>query len=186
MASSRTAARSESNASMPARNSVDTELLTAQLRQRALVIAAKIVGTQDAEDMVQNAYLRALKTRHPFAGRSEAFTWFCRVTMNECFQHIRHMKTVKEQTVDEMPEPHARELPADALIFQKENREKIRRAIDHLPRQARADILAVYFEYPDLTVKQVAKIQGKGWAGLKSNTHAGRKKLAEILASEAA
>jgi RNA polymerase sigma-70 factor (ECF subfamily) len=162
------------------------ELLSSELRRRALRVATKIVGKDDAEDMVQNAYLSALKTAHPFSGASEAFTWFCRVTMNHCFMHLRKSKRTKEQTVEEMPEPHAKEIPADMFIHREETSRHIQRAIHSLKDSEKSDVLAVYFQYADLTISEVAKIRGKTTLALKSSIYRGRRELANILQCEQA
>lgn len=148
-------------------------------------VATKIVGAQDAEDVVQNAYLSALKTTHPFCGRSAAFTWFCRVVINHCFMHLRKSQRAHEETVEEMPDAHAREIPADVLIYHEQKRGIILRAIDSLTPERKAAVLA-QFQNPDLTVAQLAQMSGKSVVAVKSNIHGGRKALAEILKSEAA
>lgn len=59
-------------------------------KYRLLKIALGLVGNpQDADDVVQNALLRAMKAMRSFEGRSSFYTWLVRIVMNEAFQFLR-------------------------------------------------------------------------------------------------
>jgi len=56
---------------------------------RHLKIAARYVGRQDAEDVVQGAYERALRNKDQFRGGSTAETWLCRIVINDALNEGR-------------------------------------------------------------------------------------------------
>lgn len=53
-------------------------------------LALKMVGNeQDAEDVLQNTFIKAFKNIHKFEGRSKVSTWLYRIAVNESLMHLR-------------------------------------------------------------------------------------------------
>ncbi len=64
--------------------------LVSRHHRRLFRAAQRILRNQaDAEDAVQEAYLRSLPRLHHFQGRSAVATWLTRIAVNEAFTHIR-------------------------------------------------------------------------------------------------
>jgi len=64
-------------------------------------LALKILGDeQDAEDVLQNAFLKAFQSIGKFEGRSSLSTWLYRIAVNESFMLIRKRKPVTPVPVD--------------------------------------------------------------------------------------
>ena len=55
-------------------------------------IAARIVGREHAEDMVQESYVNAFRYLHCFRGQSSMKTWVTRIVVNVCLCFIRKAK----------------------------------------------------------------------------------------------
>jgi len=71
--------------------------------ERLKSIACHIAGNrQDAEDAVQDTFLKAYRGIDGFAGGSAIGTWLCRICMNACYDIIR-----KRQLASERAEPAA-------------------------------------------------------------------------------
>src|SRR5262245_38519974 len=69
------------------------EQLIATYRKRLLKVAIRIMGnTEDAEDAVQNASMKAFLKLPLFREEASFYTWLCRITTNECLSHIRSRK----------------------------------------------------------------------------------------------
>ena len=61
-------------------------------------VAFRIIGNeQDAEDVVQETFLRAFKQIHRYDGRASVYTWLCRIATNCSLDLLRSRKTRKEQ-----------------------------------------------------------------------------------------
>lgn len=62
-----------------------------------LATARRIVGSADAEDLVQDAWLAAFRQIERFEGRSKLSTWLCRIVSNGAISRLR--KQPKEQSL---------------------------------------------------------------------------------------
>lgn len=64
-------------------------------------LALRMLGdSQDAEDVLQNTFLRALKSLPTFEGRSNILTWLYRIAVNEALMHIRHQQPDLQVGID--------------------------------------------------------------------------------------
>ena len=97
----------------------------------------------DAEDVAQEAILKALKNLHTFRADSRFSTWLVSIALNEARGRLRHNRLIEFESVDALPNEDSgdftpaviadwREVPSDALERQ-ELRELLRGAIEKLP-----------------------------------------------------
>jgi RNA polymerase sigma-70 factor (ECF subfamily) len=82
------------------RQDVDAfEILYKQHGGRLKSIAYRIVGNrQDAEDAVQETFLRGYRSIHGFKGQASLGTWLCRIAVNVCYDIARKRKPETEFT----------------------------------------------------------------------------------------
>jgi RNA polymerase sigma-70 factor (ECF subfamily) len=58
-------------------------------------------NTQDAEDVVQTAFLKAYQNLKQFHENAKFSTWLIRIALNEAFMGIRKKRSMREQSLDE-------------------------------------------------------------------------------------
>jgi RNA polymerase sigma-70 factor (ECF subfamily) len=93
------------------------EALYKQHGGRLKSIAHHIVGNhQDAEDAVQETFLRGYRSIHGFKGESTIGTWLCRIVLNACYDITR-----KRTPKTEFTEVHGKQTPGPGLRFALEN-----------------------------------------------------------------
>lgn len=120
-------------------------------------------NSSDAEDVVQNAFIKLWQKPTAWDGDKSKFTtWFYRVIINACHDHIRKNKnyvSAEEEVLDSMAEPSSSE---QASLEQSQTdswrKKSLTIAIKELPASQRDAInLVVYLAIPQ---KEVAEIMG--------------------------
>jgi len=137
---------------------------------------------QDAEDAVQEAYLRAYKAFSRFRG-GDGKAWFMTILRNVCYT------TLKKSRSHETPEPFDEEIHQAAgqsdvreAFRQKANAESLHQALEKLPDEFREII--VLHDLEGLAYKQIAAVIGIPIGTVMSRLARARGRLrAEIVAS---
>ena len=159
-------------------------------------LARRMSETQeDAEDILQDAFVRAFRSISSFEGRSTFSTWLYRITMNLALMKIRSRK----RDVDSLDEPITtrdgeikRDLedggrdPLDQLIL-KESREILDKAMDGLYPHNRAVFVLRHLD--GLSTEETAEVLNISLATVKSRLHrtrlALRRRLRRLARDEA-
>jgi RNA polymerase sigma-70 factor, ECF subfamily len=153
---------------------------------RLFAVALRIVGDRaEAEDVVQEALLRAWRSIGRFRGRSAFFTWLYRITANEARRSLK-MGERRPETVDLGDEQLRRSSsPDDGPARRAESREfraALNLALLALPLQYRAAVILRDIE--GLSTREAADAVGIGEAALKSRLHEARRKIRAALGDD--
>ncbi|HEX3374163.1 MAG TPA: sigma-70 family RNA polymerase sigma factor [Edaphobacter sp.] len=142
----------------------------------------------DAEDVAQEAFLKAFRNLANFRGESKFSTWLISITLNEARGRLRSKKNVKLESLDEPREGEGtvspallrdwREIPSEALERQ-EIRQMLQQAIADLPLIYRE--VFVLRDVEDLSVNQSAEALGISVASVKVRLHRARMMLQKKL-----
>jgi RNA polymerase sigma-70 factor (ECF subfamily) len=68
---------------------------------------------QDAEDALQDTFLRAYRAIHTFEGRSNIYSWLTRIAINSALMILRRQRVRPEVLFDPSPDPHLETLCFD-------------------------------------------------------------------------
>jgi RNA polymerase sigma-70 factor (ECF subfamily) len=160
--------------------------------ERALYSAAMAIlnNPEDAEEVVQEAVLKALSHLAGFRGEAKLSTWLIKITINEARLKLRkdrrHLyESVDEQAVNQdgeySPKDFAdwREVPSEALQL-KELREALKRAIASLPPKYRE--VLILRDVQQLRIEEAAQILGITEGSVKSRLLRARLQLRDALA----
>jgi RNA polymerase sigma factor (sigma-70 family) len=135
-----------------------------------------LLGSRDdAEDILQETFLRAHKALGSFATRSSHQTWLLRICTNLCYDHqrqkLRHQRAEKA-----LPSPALEPDPAD-IIAQSETTRRLLRVLDGLPLTDRNVLLLHLLE--GLDYSQLAQVLGCTRPGAKMRTLRALRRLRE-------
>jgi RNA polymerase sigma-70 factor (ECF subfamily) len=90
------------------------EKLVKQYDRQVFRIAQHIVqNREDAEDVVQDAFLKAYEKLDQFQGNSKFYTWLVRIAVNESLMRLRKRRTGKMVSIDEDVETEEGSMPRD-------------------------------------------------------------------------
>jgi RNA polymerase sigma-70 factor (ECF subfamily) len=135
---------------------------------------------QDAEDVVQEAYLRAFQFFRSFQGDTGR-PWMLTIVRNTCYTWLaRHRVSEPDLATARVLEGAASsELSPDTLLERHEDRELLMQAIDGLPVEFREVI--VLRELEELSYKEIARIAEIPLGTVMSRLARAREKLQEVL-----
>ncbi len=118
------------------------ELLMRRHNQRIFRVVRSIVRDDDeAEDVVQESYVRAFEHLSQFAGRATFATWLTRIAVNEALARKRRHKVIQYMDLDDPKnvalQPQLINGQADHRACNNELRDVLNHAVDSLPDELR-------------------------------------------------
>ena len=157
----------------------DFAAFVAAHRDRAVGLAWRLVGgdAAAAEDVAQEAFLKAHRGLSKFREDAKLSTWFYRILVNEAQRYLR-WRWVRQRSAGEMPEHPAD--PRPEPIGDPVLRDRVARAVGALPRGQREAFVLVHLE--GFTISEAAAITGRALGTIKSHLHRATGKLREALA----
>ncbi len=137
----------------------------------------------EAQDAVQDAYLRALRFFSGFRG-GDGRVWLLSIVRNTCFSRIRSGRARKgDSEFDE--QMHATDDSAanpETLLLRSQDEASLRRALESLPKEFREVI--VMRELEGLSYKEIADVAELPIGTVMSRLARARKRLAQLLTGE--
>jgi len=135
---------------------------------------------QDAEDLAQEAYLRAFRFFGGFRG-GDARAWLLKIVRNSFYTWLQQNRAQTSTTVfDEEIHGDAGSTPDPAtLLLQKGDRQLIRRALEELPPKFRE--ILVLRELEGLSYREIAEVAGVPIGTVMSSLARGRGRLRQSV-----
>lgn len=144
----------------------------------------------NANDCVQEAFIKAINKIHDFEGKGSFKGWLRRIVVNEALMMLRKEKARKEDSIDELLNGfdefgkyiqiyQGEPLSLDVLQESEEVRTQVRNAIDKLPEKFR--ITLVLRDIEGYTTKEAAEITNTSEENVKVRLHRARLALRNIL-----
>ena len=134
----------------------------------------------DAEDAVQDAYLRALTYFHSFRGE-DGRAWLLAIVRHICFEHLRKKRHHLEFPVEDLQFARDEQPSPEALQLQLADQASVRRSLESLPPEFRE--VMVLREMEGMSYQQIALVTGAPIGTVMSRLARARKKLQDILAA---
>ena len=153
-------------------------LFVASHRERARRLAWRLVGGDDAaaEDVIQEAFIKAYRALGQFREEASLATWFYRIVVRQAHNYCR-WRTVRETWSalwhGGLPHAAAQE-SGDPLL-----RRRIAKALAQLSRSQKEAFVLVHME--GFSVREVSALMGKPEGTVKSHLHRARSRLKELL-----
>lgn len=130
----------------------------------------------DANDLVQETYLRVWKALPKFRGDSEWFTWIYRIATNLCLSFLekrRRMPTVVFDSAHSGVSATDDELDGEAIL------KRLNDSIALLPEKQRAVFCMRYFD--EMSYDQISAVTSTSVGALKASYHHAMKKLEDYI-----
>lgn len=139
-----------------------------------------VLNHEDANDVLQNTFLKAWKNLDTFQGKSSLGTWLYRIAVNESLDFIRRQKQQGNISADE-DLGVANRLLADEYFDGDHTQALLQEAVSKLPDVQRTVFTMKYFE--DKKYSEISKILQTSEGALKASYHLAVKKITEYFES---
>ena len=124
-----------------------------------------IVGThEDADDVVQDSFLKIWNALPTFRGEAQLYTWVWRIATNEAINHAKRSKRRETSDIEDIPERKGVE-GVDGDRAQR----LLAEAIETLPPKQRAVFSLRYFD--EMPYEQISRVLHTGISSLKASYH---------------
>ncbi len=146
-------------------------LLVDRHKARALTLAVRMLkSAEEAEEAVQDAFVRAYHSLATFEGRSSFSTWLYRIVYNVCSTAMRKKRLADVRSLDAradegFPEPEDRDGGPDTVVESDELKSIISDAIDSLPPMY-ASVVSLFF-LQERSYEEIVDITGLPLATVK-------------------
>jgi len=157
--------------------------------RKILRLTQHITGNRaDAEDALQETFLKAFSHLKQFQGDSRFYTWLVRIAVNESLMKLRKRKTANAVSLDEPVETEDDSLPREIAAWdpspeeryaQQELREILDRAVQSLPPIFRT--VFVLRDLDQLSTEETAEALNLSVSAVKSRLLRARLQLREKL-----
>ncbi len=142
-----------------------------QFHVRLFRLAFRMVGAEDAADLVQRIFLQAYRSIGQFVGKAKFETWLYRLAVNECLQHKRSMsrRPTEAMTTD----------PPDDDSHSETARVEHRELLDVALSQVDADLSSIFLlrEVEQLSYNEIADVLGISEGTVASRLNRARQAL---------
>lgn len=144
---------------------------------------------EDAQDVVQDAFLKAYQNLGQFQGQSKFYTWLVRIAVNEALMRLRKRRTDRTVSLDEDVETEEGSMPREVadwspnpeqIYGQSELGDILRKTIQGLPHGFRT--VFVLRDIEGLSTEETAEMLGLSVPAVKSRLLRARLQLRERLA----
>ena len=167
------------------------ELIRPYERSVYVMALSYMKSEADAEDVAQEAFIRAFRKLESFRAESKFSTWLISITINEARTRLRRQALVRMEPLDQLPDEDKgispallrdwREIPSEA-VEREEVRNLIRLAVEQLPDIYRQVFLMRDVE--ELTINETAEALNISIPSVKVRLHRARMRLQKQLAPQ--
>jgi RNA polymerase sigma-70 factor, ECF subfamily len=159
-------------------------LLVERYSHRLFQLAFRMTGSEsDAEDIVQESFLKAYRQLSRFEERANFSTWLHRIAVNCCLDHLRKRKRLHEEhrvgeesTLDNIPASTS--LP-EHFLFHAEVEAHVTVALNELSQLEKAAFVLRHFE--ERSIEEIGSTLGLGVSATKQSIFRAVKKMRRVL-----
>ncbi len=140
-----------------------------------------VLNHDDADDVLQNTFIKVFQNLNKFKGESKLYSWIYRIATNESITFLNSKAKKNNTTSQEIQSKIIDNLEADVYFEGDEIQIKLQKAIAILPEKQQLVFKMKYFE--ELKYEQISDVLGTSVGALKASYHIATKKIEDFLKS---
>jgi len=141
-----------------------------------------VIDHDDADDLVQEVFIKVWKSLAKFRNDSKLYTWIYRIATNECITFLNKKKQRNQTPLDEVSEELSESLVASSYFNGDKIQMKLQQALLTLPEKQRLIFNMKY--YDDLKYDEISAILGTSVGALKASFHIAVKKIEVFMLND--
>jgi len=141
-----------------------------------------VLNHDDADDVLQNTFVKVFRYLKDFKGESKLFSWMYRIATNEAITFINQKAKRNGMTSEALQSKIVGNLKADAYFDGNEIQLKLQKAIVLLPEKQQLVFKMKYFE--EIKYEDMSEILGTSVGALKASYHHAVKKIEKYMTTD--
>jgi len=138
-----------------------------------------VVDHEDANDVLQNAFIRIWKGLENFREDSQLYTWLYRIATNESLTFLEQQKRKSAVPLDDVEAGLSNKITADKHFDGNKLEWKLQLAIQQLPEKQRVVFSLRYYE--EMPYEQMSRVLDTSEGALKASYHHAVKKIEDYI-----
>ncbi|MFI5186479.1 MAG: RNA polymerase sigma factor [Chitinophagales bacterium] len=138
-----------------------------------------VIEHEDANDVLQNVFVRVWNGLENFREDSQLYTWLYRIATNECLTYIEQQKKRSAVALDEVESGLSNKIKADSHFDANRLEWKLQLAIQQLPEKQRIVFNLRY--YDEMPYEEMSRILDTSEGALKASYHHAVKKIEDYI-----
>jgi RNA polymerase sigma factor (sigma-70 family) len=142
-------------------------------------IRRMVVEHEDANDVLQNVFIRVWNGLENFREDSQLYTWLYRIATNECLSYLEQQKRKSTASLDESESGLGNKVIADKFFDPNKLEWKLQLAIQQLPDKQRVVFTLRY--YDEMPYEEMSRVLDTSEGALKASYHHAVKKIEDYI-----
>ena len=138
-----------------------------------------VASHDDANDLLQNTFMKAWMYVENFRGEAKLSTWLYKIALNESLSFLEKERKKNNLSLDDQESALVNSIEADEYVDGDELALKLRKAIATLPEKQRIVFNMKY--YDEMKYEQMSEILGTSVGALKASYHLAVKKIEQFF-----
>ncbi len=146
-------------------------------------IRRMVISHDDADDILQNTWIKAWSNLDYFRGDARLMTWLYRIAINESLTFLNKQRAQAGLSLDEVDAERLALLESDPYVDADRTQMLFQKAVRQLPEKQRLTFQLKYFD--ELKYEAISDIVGTSVGALKASYHHAVKKIEQFLKENA-
>ena len=142
-------------------------------------IRRMVVSHDDADDVLQNVFIRVWKGLENFREDSQLYTWLYRIATNECLTFLEQQKRRAVVSLSDVETGLSDKIKADQNFDANKLEWKLQLAIQQLPEKQRVVFQLRYYE--EMPYEEMSRVLETSEGALKASYHHAVKKIEDYI-----
>ena len=142
-------------------------------------IRRMVLSHDDANDILQNTFIKAWMNIDYFRGEAKMSTWLYRIALNECLTFLNKQRASNQLSIDDTHIEMIEKLETDPYFDGDETQKIFLKAVHALPEKQQMVFNLKYFK--EMKYEEISEILGTSIGALKASYHHAVKKIEKFL-----